>query len=163
MKTVALIDGVWLLRVEPNDLNTILDLHETMSRELFLKECKDKHLAKAVAEGNYPSAVKLGAGYLKTLLNLKESFLVNPLGGWQFVEGARVERWSESEQWPVRTADADEVFTMTRWSDAQHFYVTSNKRDCGGVKFNTQEEAGAWCRSRNLLATIVDGGIIQGF
>lgn len=50
--------------------------------------------------------------------------------------------------------DHFEHFKLLRWSGHGHYYVTSNNRDCGGTKFNTEQEAIDWCRRINPKATI---------
>lgn len=144
----------WCLYLDPWDFDTANVMHSRVTKTAFLKELNDPHLQKFVGDGLYPSALKLGTDWIKTIGKQNRPIFINSKGGWFPVEGAKVIKYAESENFPVKKTDAEEVFTISRWLDGNHWYISSNNNTLMPDKFNTFEEAENWCKNKNPLASI---------
>jgi hypothetical protein len=129
----------WLLVLHPSDMEGIMAEHGRITLDMFLKECRDSHLCKAVAEGLYPSAISLASKWFIFVASFGRSVLVNSKGGWMPLDGAIIieERYG---QWPDESPSSRQI-TITRWQDGSHFYVEGADQ-----KFNSSKEAITWAR-----------------
>jgi hypothetical protein len=164
--TLALLDT----SLEPNDYKawfihlTKLDLPRLhLYRDWFTKQFKvlqerNIHMDMAVKEGKHPSWAEFGtmwAATAKALLDKEDNVFVNFQGG---MRTDPIEKVTDSMEWNGDMVGLykQEVFTISKWSEGQHYYVNSSVRELNTQKYNTMESALDKCRAINPTATIVE-------
>lgn len=138
----------WYLVLEPNDLETLEKLHQSISAFYFQKFGLDPHLQKDMSNpdtGAYlKHPVRLAGLWSETIEKqlFRGRVLVNSRGGILpndvrvLAEVTRVKML-----WPG-PFDPKEVITISRWPKGFHFYLSSSKeRIFTPPKYETLEEA----------------------
>ena len=120
----------WYLVLKPNDLETLMQLHEGVAHFYFVKFGSGGSNAAAVALGINP--IHMAAKWLEAVGRaqmLGETIVVNKVGGWSKFREDQVcsEKQSECLAWPDYYED--EVITISKYElpEALHYYLTSNK------------------------------------
>jgi len=124
----------WYLEVCPDDTETVCELHCGVCHFYYIKFGMDPHLKRHLKpdseEGILKNPIRLAAKWLQSVehfLLRGEAVLVNSNGGLMPRDGAIVLATVENDkmQWPEHWDD--EVITISRWSEARHYYLASNK------------------------------------
>ncbi len=120
----------WYLILKPDDLDALMKLHKGVANLYFTKFGMDPHLKPDSEEGVLKNPVRLAGlwlGSVEKFLSAGTTLAVNFCGGMIPLDSVKVLATVESElmNWPNHYPD--EVITISRWPDAQHFYLSSNK------------------------------------
>lgn len=112
-------------------------LHNSISNFYYFKFGMDPHLKDKPFYNPIALAAKWFESVISALVN-SETLAMNSCGGWFPLGDTEIleEVWSDELRWPDRYPD--EVITISRWPDGQHFYLTSNQDRLFSLsKFNT--------------------------
>lgn len=117
----------WYLILEPDDVDTLMDLHQGVAKMYFHKFWMDPHLSEYDKAGMC-NPVKLATSWMQSVMKLLSAgpVMVNSSGG-MLPPGGKVLSTIESKtmSWPV--IYEDEIITVCRWPEGRHFYLSSNK------------------------------------
>ena len=153
----------WYVLLQPGDAELLDQLHAGVTAAAFLGEALDPHIR---ARPDSPQAVAFGHpiwigarwfGAVTAQLLAGRTVLVNSCGGWmpwpsQSTLRAMVS--SPTLDWP-ETPDPFERITISRWADAVHWYLSSNK----GRVFVPEKHATLEAAKAQALKHVGDGSI----
>lgn len=131
----------WYLELRPDDLATFMVLHEHVTRALYVRYGMDPHLK----DNPHYNPLILASGWVESVEKFREEGVtleINCHGGMWTLDGLIILATVEQEelQWPDHFDD--EVITISKWPDAKHYYLCSNKnRIFVPDKFNQYEDA----------------------
>ena len=119
----------WYLILEPDDLDALMKLHKGIANLYYAKFGMDPHYNKPDLASLY-NPVRLAAMWLQSMekfLAAGTTLAVNFCGGMVPLDSVKVLAEIESElmNWPDHYDD--EVITISRWPEAKHYYLSSNK------------------------------------
>lgn len=149
----------WYLLLDPNNNELVMLIHARLTRSLYLRYGTDPHhfantgyskdtldelqktLPKDILGYQYHPVVA-GTKWLSKMITMQEPICVNAVGGWMLYDGAIVLAKQESEWLIFPEYFDDEIITISRWPQAAHFYLSSNRgRLFDTDKTNTLERA----------------------
>lgn len=119
----------WYLILEPNDIDTLMNLHKGVSCLYFHKFGVDPHITESEIAGLY-NPILLTAKWLLTVEKYHlagTTIFVNSSGGILPPECAKVLGTVESQTMSWPNIYEDEVITICRWPEGRHYYLSSNK------------------------------------
>jgi len=126
----------WFLKLPLEDQELITRIHGMVTRNLYTIQKNDPHLQPPknqdpTSPNIFYNPVRLGAAWLcaveKQFLRGERFIFVNSAGGWMpYVErDIKATIRQNKLSWP--TTYDDEIITVSRWPNAAHWYLSSNK------------------------------------
>ena len=122
----------WYLILKPDNLDVLMKLHHGIANLYFFRFGMDPHIKPNSEEGIRKNPVRLAALWLQTMerhLIRGETVLVNSSGGMMPYDETVVRTVVDREKmiWPSDEFNEEEVITISRWPQARHYYLSSNK------------------------------------
>lgn len=135
----------WYLEVRPDDAETVMRVHKSVTGLYFFKFGMDPHILEDEDRKALYNPIKLAALWLQTvehyLLN-GDTILVNSNGGMMPLAGSKILETVESDNIHWDDRHDDERITISHWPRGKHWYLASNKhRLFVPDKYNTYTEA----------------------
>lgn len=134
----------WYLILEPDDVDTLMELHKGVAGLYFRKFGLDPHYNKPELATFY-NPIRLAATWFTTVekfLFTGTTLAVNSSGGWLPLDSVKVLKGEVSKKfiWPDRWLW--ETITISRWPEGRHYYLSSNRdRIFIPNKYSTYEDA----------------------
>ncbi len=120
----------WYLVLRPHDLATFMELHLGVANFYFCKFGTGGPPPHGPDLGVPRSPIRLAELWLKTVEKFRAAgttLVVNMCGGVLPLDSVEIVTEIESEKmyWP-REQDGSEEITISKWSQASHYYLSSN-------------------------------------
>ena len=135
----------WYLELRPDDAETVMKLHRGVTGLYFFKFGQDPHIQRDENQRALYNPIKLAANWLMLVeryLMAGETLLVNSNGGIMPMRGIIILETVESDDLHWDDRFDDERITISRWPQAKHYYLASNKnRVFVPEKYNSYAEA----------------------
>ena len=120
----------WYLVLTPDDLDTLMKLHNGITGFYFYKFGMNPHLEPDSELGVIMNPIRLAAKWITTVekfLFAGTTLVVNSCGGMLPIDSVEIVTEVESEKlyWPSELGDS-ETITISRWPQASHYYLSSD-------------------------------------
>lgn len=119
----------WYLILEPDDVDTLTELHKGIANFYYHKFGMDPHLMESEMAMAY-NPIRLTAIWLRSIekfLSAGTTLAINQSGGMMPLDSVKVLATVESEKMVWSTLYENEVITISRWPEGHHYYLSSNK------------------------------------
>jgi len=126
----------WYLKLGKDNMALLAEMHLLVTQMQLLKYKKDPHIPDGLRRGELLpiyNPIIYGNTWVETIQKHKENWdylLVNHAGGWMPLDKqVKIiqEITSDEMEFPVDRVENDVYVTITRWPNAKHYYLQSNK------------------------------------
>lgn len=135
----------WYLEIKPDNGETVMKVHRGICGLYFFKFGMTPYSQANKDWRAFYDPLRLAAGWLMSVehyLMNGETILVNSNGGIMPMDGAKILDTVESTNLHWNDRFDDEIVTIFRWPQAEHWYLASNKhRVFIPGKYNTYKAA----------------------